>query len=89
MRFLLHIIGHILIISTALISVVGSAYLIRILEHLIHMSGLLIVPVCLLVADFVAIAATWTKTYHHVRQAASLGIPTVAKILLRDGAFLS
>lgn len=89
MSFPLHIIGHILISLPYLIPAVGSAYSSRLSEHLIHISGLLIVPVCLLIADFVAIVATWMKTYHHVRQAASLGIPTVAKILLRDGAFFS
>lgn len=50
---------------------------------------MLTVPVFLLVVDFIAVVVTWMKTYHHVRQAASLGIPTVAKILLRDGVCLS
>lgn len=50
---------------------------------------MLTVPVFLLVVDFVAILATWMKTYQHVRQATSLGMPTVAKILLRDGVCLS
>lgn len=45
-------------------------------------------PVSLLAADLIAIIATWMKTYRHLKQASSLGIPSVGQILLRDGALL-